>query len=401
MQKILIISPTPTHPAYAGNRAHITELSKLLQKKGFEVFFLYLAYEDFDRTEMTRFWGNHLFIIEKVNLFEKGPLVTHYFKRLLQEAGKIKRYLQYKTGSINELQLRFNAEIDNYFPGTIKSDIRALQNEHHFDIVFCEYVSFSRALTFFQKKVFKILDTHDRFTDRFSIYLKNGLHPEWLSLYADQEKKALDRSNLVIAVQDEEREYFSSLTKVPVIRYCTVFEAKKIPQKNFAKTLLYFASSNKVNNITLQNFEKEIMPLIKKKHPDVQLLVGGSICKTYLPVDKNTELRGIFEDPRDFYSSGDVIINPEFDGTGYKIKTMEALCYGLPMVCSEVVAKGLTHPFIGQFLIANDPVDFANAVHELFINEKLRLATSAKAIEWIKNLKETVTNNLLNNLPAK
>lgn len=397
MQKVLIISPTPTHPTNAGNRAHITELSKLLQKKGFDVFFLYFAYEDFDREKMTSFWGDHLFIIEKVRLFEKGPLVSYYFKRLLQEAKKIKRYLQYTTGSINKSQLRFNGEIDNYFPRSVKNEIRALQNEHHFDIVFCEYVSFSRVLTFFEKKVFKILDTHDRFTDRFSMYLKNGLQPEWLSLYSDQEKKALSRASLVIALQEDEKLFFQGLSDTPVIRFFCIPEAERLPGKRFEKKLMYFSSSNNVNHKTLHVFENEILPLVMKKHPDVQLLVGGSICNTYVPSNCQTKLLGEYDNPADFYATGDIVINPELHGTGFKIKTLEAMCFSLPIVCTRAGAAGLVEPFYGQFLLAESN-DFANRLIQLIENEGLRENIVSKATLWVNEMKVAFHNKLFDQI---
>ena len=357
---MLFISPTPTHPANAGNRVHIMELSKLLKKHGFDVSFLYLAFENFDQEKMVEYWGDRLHIINKDALVDKGPLVRFYFKRCLEKLRKLQRHLQLKVGIITKFQLKYNNEVDGYFPRNIKKNIRDLQASQHFDIVICEYAAMSKALTFFDDSVFKILDTHDGFTDRFNVYLKNNLTPDWFTFYRSQEGKALQRADLVIAVQDEEKKYFSGLTKSKVIRYCTVYEPKKMPPRLFEKKLLYFASNNLINNITLKKFESEIMPLIKSKHPDVQLLVGGSICNSYVPLTERTHLTGMVDDPSDFYSSGDIVINPEYSGTGYKIKTMEALCYGMPMVCTNVGAVGLTEPYNEHFLLANDPEGFCH-----------------------------------------
>lgn len=395
-RKILIVSPTPTHPANAGNRVHLLELSGLLRKNGFDVHFLHLAFEEFDENEILRYWGNHLYTINRVQLFEKGPLLQYYFNRILQEVRRLKRKIQQNTGYIDKLQLKYNSEIDDHFPRTIKENIKSLQREHQFEIVICEYVFLSKVLTFFDRKVLRILDTQDRFTDRFSVYLKNGLKPEWFSFYADQERKAFNRADIIIAVQDKERLYFSNLTKRPVIRYCTVYDQKDLPPRSFEKKLLYFASNNQINHLTLKNFEEEILPLIENEHPGVQLLIGGSICKNYQPIRNKTRLMGIYDDASDFYSSGDIVINPEFHGTGYKIKTMEALSFGLPMVCTEVGAAGLTDPFVGQFLLAKNHEDFAECVNELLAKEELRKDTASKAHEWIKELKENVTSNLLN-----
>ena len=79
-------------------------------------------------------------------------------------------------------------------------------------MVVCEYAFISKSLDLFKKSVYKILDTHDRFTDRFQTYLNNKLQPDWVSLFRDQERKALQRANLNLAVQHKDADYFSKLS---------------------------------------------------------------------------------------------------------------------------------------------------------------------------------------------
>jgi len=397
-KNVLLISPTPTHPSNAGNRAHILELSKILGKNMFTVFFLYLEFEKCDREKMYDFWKDRLFIIERKKLFEKGALHLYYLKRSGQKLQRIRRTVQWALGLINNLQLKHNSEIDNFFPNTVNKRIKELNKQYSFDIVICEYAAMSKALTLFGKNTLKILDTHDCFTDRFSVYLQNNLKPEWYSFYKEEEKKAFDRADVVISVQDEEKKYFETITDTPVIRYCTVYEGRELPVRRFEKKLLYFASDNQINHKTLMDFELKILPEIVSIQHDVQVLIGGSICKSYVPINRNVILTGTFEDPFDFYSLGDIIINPEFNGTGYKIKTMEALCFGIPMVCTSVASEGLKEPFSDQFLLADTSKDFSREVIRLLENEALRIVTSENAKRWIMNLRQQVINNLLQTL---
>lgn len=398
MKKVLIISPTPTHATNAGNRVHINLLSQFLISNNFEVHFLYLAYEEYDREQMESFWGSRLHILNRNRLYEKGPFFNYYFQRVIQKIIKVVRYLQKCVGRINADQYKYNSELNSHFPRTVKNDILQLQKKHQFHIVICEYAAMSKALTFFDSTVLKVLDTHDQFTDRFKLYLKNNLQPDWVSLYRGQEQKALRRADLIIALKETERIYFENLAQKKVICFFAVPDTEELPPKRFEKKLLYFASGNTINIKTLEFFEEEVLPMVLQIHPSVQLLVGGSICSQYQQKSNSTQLLGKFNRAEDFYKLGDIVINPELDGTGFKIKTLEALCYSMPVVCSTAGAAGLMGQLNDHLIIADGPKDFASALVEVLENDSLRLQTALKAKEWVSGNKEKMKTTLLAHL---
>ncbi len=395
LKKVLIISPTPTHPANAGNRLHILGISTFLKSNDFDVHFLYLAYEDFDINQSKAFWGSKFYVIPREKLFQRGPLVKFYTDRIREKVIKVCRAIQNLLGFIDIEQFRYNAELDSYFPRGVKEDISELQNMHHFDIVVCEYARVSKAFTYFDDEVVKVLDTHDKFTDRYNLYLQSGLTPEWVSLQASQEKKALQRADLVIALTNSEREYFQNIGKRKTIRYFSIPTLEPLPPKKFEKKLLYFASGNAVNVRTLHSFEVEVFPKIIEEDKDVQLIVGGSICKEYIPKHANISLAGQFVEARDFYKLGDVVINPEVNGTGFKIKTLEAICFGIPVVCTPAGAAGLADFENDHLYIADAGYPFASAVVEICRNDALRKRLLLKSSAWLRDKKVRMEEMLL------
>jgi glycosyltransferase involved in cell wall biosynthesis len=398
MKKVLFISPTPTHPSTAGNRVHIRSLSDFLISKGFNVHFLYLAYENFDEKAMKALWGNRLHIIQRDHLLQSGSWLAYNYRRVYFKLCRIFRWLQKKAGIINTLQYQYNTEVDSHFPLYPKAFIKKLQQKEKFEVVICEYVFMSKALTFFDSGVLKILDTHDRFTDRYKLYIESNMNPEWISLFRDQEKKSLNRADLVLAVQQKEKEHFETLSTRTVIQFNYLPESHPLPEKAFGKKLMYFASDNAVNHTTLQFFIDAILPHILKKQPDVQLLVGGTICRGVSKKHPAVFLAGEYDNVQDFYASGDIFINPESKGTGYKIKTIEALAYGLPVVSTTAGAAGALEPAMDHLLIADDPVAFAGAVNRLIEQEGVRKNISENAKKWISHYKEKATANLYNHL---
>ena len=61
--------------------------------------------------------------------------------------------------------------------------IRALQEEKQFDVVLCEYVFFSKALTCFGSEVLKLIDTHDIVGNRHELFLKTGISKRYVTKF--------------------------------------------------------------------------------------------------------------------------------------------------------------------------------------------------------------------------
>jgi glycosyltransferase involved in cell wall biosynthesis len=392
---VLFISPTPTHPANAGNRQHIKSLVTFFKEQNWEVHYLYLAYEDYDEEQMQSFFGANFHVISKSDLFQSRKTFDYVVKKIKTVIGKQIRKLQFFSGSITNDQLKYNNEVDNYFSVFIKPKIKTLQREYHFTAVVCEYAYLSKALTFFDKAVLKMIDTHDRFTDRFQSYLDNNLQPAWISLFKAQERKALRRADVVLAVNKEEAEYFSNMSGAKTAVFNYVPAVLSLPQKALEKRLLYIASDNVINLATIQLFIKNIFPLILQKHPEATLIIGGSICKKLKADDRNIVLHGTVEELKSFYALGDVVINPETRGTGYKVKAIEALSFGMPMVATKAGAVGVTDPWQDHLLIGESPEEFANCVDLLFSNPELLKQTSTNAHNWILNYKTNMKESLV------
>lgn len=393
--KILFISPTPVFPSNAGNRQHIKSLIDFFKQYNWEVYFLYLALEDYDAVAMKDFFADKLYIIHKEEIYQKKKSIQYIFSKAVSSFNKVKRSVQYHTGIISANQLLYNNEVDNYYSVFVNKTIKKLQLTHSFNYVVCEYAFISKSLKLFDHKVFKILDTHDRFTDRFQKYLDVKKKPTWVSLFKDQESKAVKRADLVLAANAEDTAWFSKLGAAKTAIFNYTHSIINLPDRLPGKTLLYLASDNENNLASIQNFIDHIFPEIIRVHPDVLLRIGGSICKKLTIQHKNIILQGYIKDTASFYGSGDIVINPELSGTGYKVKAMEALCYGMPFVATTAGAAGVLTDVNDHLFIANNPEEFANTIHKLFLNPVLMKETSRKAHEWMMKYKENITNNLL------
>ena len=77
------------------------------------------------------------------------------------------------------------------------------------------------------------------------------------------------------------------------------------------------------------------------------------------------ELLGYVPDLRSLYEAARVVVVPMRVGSGVKVKCLEAIQYGVPVVSTPVGAEGLSLRDPRAVVVAGDPVAFADAVLEL------------------------------------
>jgi glycosyltransferase involved in cell wall biosynthesis len=113
-----------------------------------------------------------------------------------------------------------------------------------------------------------------------------------------------------------------------------------------------------------------VWPRIRAARPDARLVVAGRNSQQFLgehfPVD-GAELIGEVDHPRDFFGQVSVLLYPPPRGSGVKIKVLEALAYGVPVVtnaegyegvsCTDCVVPAETDDeFVaGVLAVLNDP----------------------------------------------
>jgi polysaccharide biosynthesis protein PslH len=140
--------------------------------------------------------------------------------------------------------------------------------------------------------------------------------------------------------------------------------------KHSIRNLIYCASlTTKANIDGLLWFHHEIWPHVKKQVPDLQLTVvgGGSDNPqvTSVHLDKSVVFAGRVEDLNDFYRNASVSICPIRIGSGTRLKIVEAMSYGNPVVSTSLGCEGL-NVVDGENLIIRDTAEeFASGIVSL------------------------------------
>lgn len=131
-------------------------------------------------------------------------------------------------------------------------------------------------------------------------------------------------------------------------------------------------------------FCQAILPLIKKDvfhvhfyivgnnpPPEVKALAGPAVTVT-----------GYVSDIRPYIANSAVYVVPMRMGSGTKLKVMEAMATGIPVVSTSVGAEGIDIEPGVNILLGDTPADFARHVIRLLdnANERRRLAVSARRL---------------------
>lgn len=393
MKKILIISPTPTHPTTAGNRIRILTTVEFLKGLGFDVFFILVDKSKLNEEAMTHYWGNNW--LQFVPSSYKNSL--SYLQLLL-----LKIY-HYTGRLVNIPNFKFNRFIDSYYPDGLDEFVAQHLNLYSYHAVIVEYAILSRVLSNFPKNTFKMIDTHDKFTNRYKTYLESGLYPDWYSLFKRSEAKGLKRADHILAIQEKEAEYFKKISKkdVTVFGHLAVFKPVRNVKSN---SIIFVASDNIININALNTFLIDVFPDIVSILNDFKFIIAGKIGKTknlsippsLLP---HIEIIDEFKNAEEVYSKASVAINPVKTGTGLKIKLIEAVSYGLPIISfkdsNDVFSNKLDSPI--RLVSSNE--DFVKEILKVLQTDSDSIYEQCKNFISINNDSHTKElKNVLNSI---
>ncbi|GFE60328.1 glycosyltransferase family 4 protein [Geobacter sp. AOG2] len=133
-------------------------------------------------------------------------------------------------------------------------------------------------------------------------------------------------------------------------------------------------------------FAESVLPLVRERMPDALFVVAGRNPPRLLLdlKDKGVTCLGFVDDVSEFYGSVDVVVAPIRYGGGIKIKVLEAMACGKPLVATSVGAEGITEAGEGAFLVADDPAAFAGAVIALLSDKERRAVLGERARQVIE-----------------
>ncbi len=135
----------------------------------------------------------------------------------------------------------------------------------------------------------------------------------------------------------------------------------------------------------MQFFLAEVWPRIRAAHPEARLRITGStrgVDLAALPLDEGVELTGYVPQIRPLIARSTLCVVPILEGGGTRLKVLEAMACGTPVVATPKGAEGLAVRDGEHLLLAEGAEAFAAAVLRLLEDGALRsrLAEGGRAL---------------------
>jgi glycosyltransferase involved in cell wall biosynthesis len=248
--------------------------------------------------------------------------------------------------------------------------------------VFTEYALLSKCLDALPDSILKVVDTVEVFFRNEARFQVAGLSAPYVCTPAS-EMAALQRADLLVAIQKNDAQALRDLFPGrPVITVPHTYPQGRpraaSPQPG---TVLYVGSSNPFNVHGLQQFLAHAWEHILERVPDASLRVVGSVPPVPAVEDRRVVHVGRVSDDQLLveYQTAHVVINPQVAGTGLKIKCVEALSAGCPLVTNPAGADGLEEGVGTAFLLAKDWQEFSADVVKLLTDSGLRQRLEGEA----------------------
>ena len=248
----------------------------------------------------------------------------------------------------NYSENRMDADhIDDWVDADFLQSIVRLNEHYKYSACMANYLIYSKAFDVLSPAVKKILCTHDKFANH-NKSLHNAGYPEWSFWFGvgteEEEARALRRADVVLAIQEDDCKYFRRIVnnEVKIITFPFIPDKHQIKYKGIedkdVMTVGYIASSNPPNYFSI----KKIIAELGGTH-NIHLYIAGSICDMLKEKDTSSSVTvlGRISSLDEFYSSYDLYLNPDTFYSGLKCKTLEALSYGVGIVCTKVASTGI------------------------------------------------------------
>jgi glycosyltransferase involved in cell wall biosynthesis len=172
---------------------------------------------------------------------------------------------------------------------------------------------------------------------------------------------------------------------IPIIPIAVdVAGIQPVPRTPDAQGILSMATMYWPPNVdSVMWFAREVLPHIRRELPDAPFYVVGARPPaevTALANDPTIQVTGYVEDPTLYLESSALLIVPLRAGGGMRVKILEALARGIPVVSTTIGAEGIDVTHGEHLLIADEPVAFAEAVVRVLRDRALgdRLAEAGR-----------------------
>lgn len=274
------------------------------------------------------------------------------------------------------------------------SKIGELVKQKHYDIIQIEFSQLLYLTKYLPKETKKVFTAHDIssisfyrriFENKPSIFKIIFRYLLFLQIYL-YEKKYLPKFDTIVTVSKKDQQTLQK--QIPNEKIICLENGidkinflKKTPSKIIK--LGYIGSFDHTPNLNaVKYFFDQIAPLLEKENILYEFYLAGKndsqFVKNNFPKIINL---GQVKETIDFYQKIDCLVTPIFSGSGSRIKILESLSFGVPVISSPIGAEGINIKSV-YIRIANQPQDYVNCIKKPSQNNLSELKAQLTPLLW-------------------
>ena len=326
----------------------------------------------------------------------------------------------FKTKLVNAIKYR-------WYMGTLKGPAEAtvldfypvlkqLSKTETFDYILMEHLSsmaLGKAIKNWWPNALRIVDQHnvDHLLYKQSHDLSIKKHKKTFNRLKHQESHMHTYADYFLAcsTKDVAKLFHLNKNRIKGVVVPNGTTQKNFVQRDFSEPSLIFCGSLDYvpNKNGLLWFYEMIWPKLKMTIKGITLTVIGRNGQdnTYAPlkIDPQINFIGEVKDVAPYYQKNNIAIVPLLKGSGTRLKILEAMSFGLPVISTSIGAEGIDYIENEHIIIANDPIAFQQVIIDT-VNKPAILKNLAseslllinEKYNW-QNIVRKMTENLISN----
>lgn len=298
---------------------------------------------------------------------------------------EVERSMSYRKAMLRSLYKWRNCSYMSHAEMDMQSQIVLLSKQNRYSHVFISHSLLGSCIDIVRgvlSEAVIITDAHN-FESSLSAQLaqkKHGIAKLYFKLNAlwtrADELKLMDKTSLLLTTSEQDGLSFKALSvknsyKVHVVpNFIRIGDYRSNSPTKKEKWIILPGNMNYFPNINAAvYFYQDIYPLIKAKVPEIKWYIVGRDVHPDVAVlaekDSSIVITGYVDSVADYVRKAQVVIAPLQEGSGTRLKILEAWALKTPVVSSTKGAEGLLYEHRKNILIADDPVTFASSVVQL------------------------------------
>ena len=359
--RALIIANKTVFPALDGGSLAIKKLSKILSRQNYIIDIVAISKNN---SLKQKIYKKTSFPDKKITqfLFEKNMSfnILNFFKSIF-------------AGTSYQANRFYDVEIRDFIKNIlIKRTYSMIVFESVFTMVYLNSLHFQNQ----EKIIFRAHNIEHKIWKDLSN--NNFFKKIGFLLLAKQIKKMETEMpknvDYILTLSKKDKQYFEQLFPQKTYNIPVSFETDYPEKEKIINSIVHLGAMDWKPNVEgIDWFVKYVLPIIVKKNKNIKIYIAGkNMPKNYFNyINKNTIVEGKIEDAKQYISNKEIMFVPLFSGSGIRIKILESMSLGIPIISTSKGAEGIPYTNNENILIANTPEEFQKAICNLIKNKKL------------------------------